>query len=346
MWDGVGGGAQGNNAREHKEGEEAKQPENAAEAEEQRRAAAASALAAFASPAPAVDTSRMQYFEQQAQHHQHQHHQQHGFEYPMSQLAAAQQAANRSLLFPSHAAVDALRRQEEAQLRQRALYELQQRQALQRQELQELEMARQIQQQRVAELVAQSGHSLVHQQHQEGMSILEAIGASASQAQLKAHQAASDEQGANPMDSSDAGNQYMAIAPRGKPEAMATAMAVAAAQEESRILNQQQAASHGQHQAEETKTAPAPTKKSKKRKVSSPGRAKKKAVSSSAAANVPSVEDPAPPITDIDYENVQALMEQFCKVPLLSEFSRPVSLLHPEVRIFEYCITPMPFQHY
>jgi hypothetical protein len=331
MWDGVGGGAQGNNAREHKEGEEAKQPENAAEAEEQRRAAAASALAAFASPAPAVDTSRMQYFEQQAQHHQHQHHQQHGFEYPMSQLAAAQHAANRSLLFPPHAAVDALRRQEEAQLRQRALYELQQRQALQRQELQELEMARQIQQQRVAELVAQSGHSLVHQQHQEGMSILEAIGASASQAQLKAHQAASDEQGANPMDSSDAGNQYMAIAPRGKPEAMATAMAVAAAQEESRILNQQQAASHGQHQAEETKTAPAPTKKSKKRKASSPGRAKKKAASSSAAANVPSVEDPAPPITDIDYENVQALMEQFCKVPLLSEFSRPVSLLHPEL---------------
>ena len=47
---------------------------------------------------------------------------------------------------------------------------------------------------------------------------------------------------------------------------------------------------------------------------------------------VPTVDDPAPPITDAQYENVEALMNEFCRVPFLAEFSRPVSLLHPEVR--------------
>ena len=47
---------------------------------------------------------------------------------------------------------------------------------------------------------------------------------------------------------------------------------------------------------------------------------------------VPTIDDPAPPITDTQYENVEALMNEFCRVPFLAEFSRPVSLLHPEVR--------------
>ena len=33
----------------------------------------------------------------------------------------------------------------------------------------------------------------------------------------------------------------------------------------------------------------------------------------------------------LEYECISTLLEQFCKVPLLSEFSRPVSILHPEV---------------
>ncbi len=46
---------------------------------------------------------------------------------------------------------------------------------------------------------------------------------------------------------------------------------------------------------------------------------------------VPSLDDAVPDITDAEYENVQALMTEFCKVPFLAEFSRPVSLLHPEM---------------
>jgi hypothetical protein len=46
---------------------------------------------------------------------------------------------------------------------------------------------------------------------------------------------------------------------------------------------------------------------------------------------VPSLEDRVPDITDAEYDNVQALMTEFCKVPFLAEFSRPVSLLHPEI---------------
>lgn len=48
-------------------------------------------------------------------------------------------------------------------------------------------------------------------------------------------------------------------------------------------------------------------------------------------AGVPSMGDIVPEITDVQYENVQAIMNVFCKVPFIAEFSRPVSLLHPEV---------------
>lgn len=38
-----------------------------------------------------------------------------------------------------------------------------------------------------------------------------------------------------------------------------------------------------------------------------------------------------PPITSEEFDNIEALMVQFCRVPFLAEFSRPVSLLHPEL---------------
>ena len=38
-------------------------------------------------------------------------------------------------------------------------------------------------------------------------------------------------------------------------------------------------------------------------------------------------------ISEREYQNLDSLMEQFCRVPLLAEFSRPVNLLHPEVRL-------------
>lgn len=53
--------------------------------------------------------------------------------------------------------------------------------------------------------------------------------------------------------------------------------------------------------------------------------------SGSGGQPVPSIDDPVPDITDVEYENVEQLMVQFCRVPLLAEFSRPVSLLHPEL---------------
>jgi hypothetical protein len=52
---------------------------------------------------------------------------------------------------------------------------------------------------------------------------------------------------------------------------------------------------------------------------------------------VPSMDDTVPDITDIQYENAKSLMTEFCKVPFLAEFSRPVSLLHPEVCVQLYC---------
>lgn len=41
----------------------------------------------------------------------------------------------------------------------------------------------------------------------------------------------------------------------------------------------------------------------------------------------------APKLTESEYECLESMMTQFCRVPLLAEFSRPVGLLHPEVRI-------------
>jgi len=46
---------------------------------------------------------------------------------------------------------------------------------------------------------------------------------------------------------------------------------------------------------------------------------------------VPTMDDAVDPITEAEYGKLEALMEQFCRVPLLAEFSRPVALLHPEL---------------
>lgn len=74
----------------------------------------------------------------------------------------------------------------------------------------------------------------------------------------------------------------------------------------------------------------APTPKRKKPTPKKP-KSTPKPKKSPPRAPGPSIEDPFPRITNEEYENVEKLMMQFCRVPLLAEFSRPVSLLHPEV---------------
>jgi hypothetical protein len=53
-----------------------------------------------------------------------------------------------------------------------------------------------------------------------------------------------------------------------------------------------------------------------------------------------------PTISAVQYRSLESLLTQFCRVPLLAEFSRPVSLLHPEVsfgervyRLDPHCLT-------
>ena len=73
-----------------------------------------------------------------------------------------------------------------------------------------------------------------------------------------------------------------------------------------------------------TKKTPAKKKKSTPAKKKSPAPLQ-------TTGCLPGIHDAVPPITDSEYANLDALMTQFCKVPLLAEFSRPVSLLHPEL---------------
>ena len=72
-----------------------------------------------------------------------------------------------------------------------------------------------------------------------------------------------------------------------------------------------------------------PKKKKAAKRSRSPASVKKKPAP---VPSGPTIYDDAPDITDAEYENAEELMIQFCRVPLLAEFSRPVSLLHPEVR--------------
>lgn len=87
---------------------------------------------------------------------------------------------------------------------------------------------------------------------------------------------------------------------------------------------------------ETPKAKPPPKKKARKtpaKKSPASTKSKSKAKSSPAIDLLmgPTIDNPVEPMTDVDYENLIALMEHFCKVPLLAEFSRPVSLLHPEL---------------
>ncbi|VEU41210.1 unnamed protein product [Pseudo-nitzschia multistriata] len=105
------------------------------------------------------------------------------------------------------------------------------------------------------------------------------------------------------------------------------------------------AASKKKKAAESAKKKKAPAKKktpTKRGGRSQAGSASKasKAAAGSATQNlyalnpklpVPTMDDPVDPITEVQYGKLEVLMEQFCRVPLLSEFSRPVSLLHPEL---------------
>lgn len=80
------------------------------------------------------------------------------------------------------------------------------------------------------------------------------------------------------------------------------------------------------------KTGASPSGKAKKAAGTKRKSASKDAAGGAALRGpMPSLEDPVPPITDQDYANLEALMIQFCRVPLLAEFSRPLSMLHPEL---------------
>lgn len=146
---------------------------------------------------------------------------------------------------------------------------------------------------------------------------------------------------------------------RGKPQAMAAALAAAKAPEvkmeleaekqvaeamaavaEPVSLQDAQVVSMEDVQAtllpESETVKPAPKKKKRKPTKKSPASSKKStssATTKSIAIDMmnPSLNDPVDPITEAEYKNLAHLFEYFCKVPLLAEFSRPVTLLHPEL---------------
>jgi len=82
-----------------------------------------------------------------------------------------------------------------------------------------------------------------------------------------------------------------------------------------------------------TKSTPA-SSKSKTSPTKKPRATPKKTQTSTIELNSgsqPNLNQSVPSITPEEYANLDELMAQFCKVPLLAEFSRPVSLLHPEL---------------
>jgi hypothetical protein len=132
------------------------------------------------------------------------------------------------------------------------------------------------------------------------------------------------------------------LAARGKPEAMARALAAVTAESTRDELEKQSTEEKATDAKPAAKPKPKPKPKPKKKATttSSPKKKKSKATSSPTdfSSNVPRteliLEEKPAPITKEEYENLEALMVQFCRVPLLAEFSRPVSLLHPEVSLW------------
>jgi hypothetical protein len=158
------------------------------------------------------------------------------------------------------------------------------------------------------------------------------------------------------------------VAPRGKPEAMAQALAAAKIgtkreeiaemkrKEEERMMYDEDMEEDPVMEVEveaepipeededeaiaEPLVEPVPSsliKKPSETKKKSPARKKKPKPRTSASSlegtgsNL--LSRPVDPVSEVEWENLDALMNQFCRVPLLAEFSRPVSLLHPEVSI-------------
>eukprot|EP00934_Nitzschia_sp_Nitz4_P005308 Nitzschia sp. Nitz4//scaffold2_size372955//368596//371613//NITZ4_000486-RA/size372955-processed-gene-0.557-mRNA-1//-1//CDS//3329546967//5298//frame0 len=155
----------------------------------------------------------------------------------------------------------------------------------------------------------------------------------------------------------EATSSNVAAAPRGKPEAMAAKLSSAARLQakmeelESEVIAEPLKEGDDGDMDEDDDpleatmdtlatidTAATDTPKPAKKKRKTP--TKKKAAASATLLH-PTMEDPVVPITDQQYLNLEKLMVQFCRVPLLAEFSRPVALLHPELmsaysKIVEY----------
>jgi hypothetical protein len=79
------------------------------------------------------------------------------------------------------------------------------------------------------------------------------------------------------------------------------------------------------------KATPSSSAKRTTKKTPSKRTPKKTEVPQLIFGSLPALRETVPEITEDEYVNLDLLMDQFCKVPLLAEFSRPVSLLHPEL---------------
>jgi len=106
----------------------------------------------------------------------------------------------------------------------------------------------------------------------------------------------------------------------------------------------------------DTPIPPSPIKKKKKKTTPSSSSTKKPTTKKTPVKRTPKkgstsplnsgtqpyLSEQVPSITDAEYANLDLLMEQFCKVPLLAEFSRPISLLHPELVPIYSKVIPNP----
>lgn len=119
-------------------------------------------------------------------------------------------------------------------------------------------------------------------------------------------------------------------AARGKPEALATALAQGSSDEAEAIAMPVSEEPDDVEASPLNNIAPKQKKTTKKKTAKSPGTPSAVPKKKPTLNTGPSLDDPVAPMTDAEYQNVKALMHQFCKVPLLAEFSRPVALLHPE----------------
>lgn len=221
------------------------------------------------------------------------------------------------------------------QLHQRQQALLSQQQALhQQQEFHQREYARQQLQRQQEEAIAAhlaGAAAQQHQQHQQQSSPPDAFTA---ETETRSALTAQDSTAASAESTS---KSPPAPPARGKPEVLAASLAAA------RIRKEQQEKA-GTASDEEvvvkavpeesilaTATAETPKKKPSASKRKKPASSNRKRTPTGSHSSGPSMDDDVPDITKVEYENLEVLMEMFCRVPLLSEFSRPVSLLHPEL---------------